>query len=147
MGNLSPRSSAPLPMWHMGQGALVGNGGCLPCAHTAGVGRWDRDLPQGRWSCPEQASLGAGAVPCDMVGTDLLWAPAVAVTPDLLWDPWSCCMSPCHLSTPLHFAFRGPLPCPRAGVYLTIPFIRCLSVKTTSTTPCKAHLSPISQSN
>lgn len=38
--------------------------------------------------------LGVEVVPCDTVGTDLLQAPWVAVTPNLLWDLWGCYMSP-----------------------------------------------------
>lgn len=126
------RPSAPLPMGHMG----LQDGGCLPCARTAGLGRWDRDLPRagiaGWWGC---ALRHGGDTPA--VGSWGCCDPRPAVGPaELLHVPLP------QLSTPLHFAFRGPLPCSRAGVYLIILFIRCLSVKTSSTAPCKAHLSP-----
>lgn len=119
----------------------------------------------GRRSCPQQALLGAKAVPHDTVGTDwpcdswgcphpchgtcraavipnLLWAPGVAVTPSL---PRMLHVPPPPLSTPLHFAFTGPhpSPCPRAGVYLISSFIRCLSAKPTSISSCRAWLSPL----
>lgn len=92
-GSPPPPSFVPFVRVHGAYGAGRADGergGSSPCACTDGLGGWDGDLPWGRWPYPEQAPLGAEAVPCDMVGTDLLWAPGVAVTPNLLWDLRGC---------------------------------------------------------
>jgi len=69
----------------------------------------------------------------------------VAVTPDLPWAPGLAARPPATALHPTALCIHRSLSLtlPQASVYPIISLIRCLSVKATSVSSCRAQLSPL----